>query len=201
MREPGPVVRFACAYYVPRRMPELPIYLDHHATTPCDPRVLDAMLPFFSQNFGNPASLTHEYGRRAANAVEDGRIAIARFFGVQPNEMAFTAGATESNNIALNLLAPGEAFITGGMEHKSILVPAKRLEQRGVAVTILPPDSEGFIAAGVEAEAIRPETRLVSIEAANGEIGTIQPIAEIAALCRGRGILFHSDITQASGKI
>src|SRR5438552_1688518 len=121
--------------------------MDHHATTPCDPRVVEAMLPFFTQAFGNPSSLTHEHGRRASNKVEDARIAMARFFGVQPNEMVFTAGATEANNIALNLVAPGEHFITGATEHKSILMPAQRLEQRGAAVTILQPDKEGFIGA------------------------------------------------------
>ena len=97
-------------------MPQPPIYLDHHATTPCDERVVEAMLPFFSQQFGNAASLTHEYGRRAANAVEDSRITIARFFGVPPNEIYFTAGATESNNIALNLLRPGDHLIVSAME-------------------------------------------------------------------------------------
>jgi cysteine desulfurase len=178
-----------------------PIYLDHHATTPCDPRVVEAMLPFFSDNFGNPASLTHEHGRRASNAVEDARIAIARFFGVQPNEIAFTAGATESNNIVLNLLGPGDHVITGAMEHKSVLVPARRLETLGVEVTVLQPDAEGFIVADAVREALRPNTKLVSIEAANGEIGTIQPFAEIAAVCAERNVLFHSDITQAAGKI
>ena len=182
-------------------MTELPIYLDHHATTPCDPRVVDAMLPFFSFNFGNPASLTHEHGRRASNAIEDSRITIARFFGVQPNEIYFTAGATESNNIALNLLAPGDHLITSAMEHKSVLVPARRLEQRGVKVTILQPDREGFIAAAALLDAIRPNTKLVSIEAANGEIGTLQRIREFGTLCRERGVLYHSDITQAAGKI
>src|SRR5437867_2267430 len=201
MREPGPVVRFACAYYVPRRMPELPIYLDHHATTPCDPRVADAMLPFFSQNFGNPASLTHEHGRRAANAVEDARIAIARFFEVQPNEIYFTAGATESNNIALNLLAPGDHLITSAVEHKSVLAPAHRLRKRGVQLTILEPDRGGFIHAGALREAMRPNTKLVSIETANGEIGTIQPTEEFAAICREHGVLYHTDVTQAAGKI
>jgi cysteine desulfurase len=182
-------------------MPELPIYLDHHATTPCDPQVVDAMLPFFSQNFGNAASLTHEHGRRAANAVEDARIAIARFFEVQPNEIYFTAGATESNNIALNLLAPGDHLITSAVEHKSVLAPAQRLEKRGVELTILQPDREGFVEARTLRDAIRPNTKLVSIEAANGEIGTIQPIHEFAAICRERGVLYHSDITQAAGKI
>jgi cysteine desulfurase len=182
-------------------MPSLPIYLDHHATTPCDPSVVEAMLPFFSLNFGNAASLTHEHGRRAANALEDARISIARFFGVQANEIYFTAGATESNNIALNLLKPGDHLITTAMEHKSVLQPARRLEQRGVDLTVLQPDREGFIDPGALREAIGPKTRLVSIEAANGEIGTIQPIGTFGAICRERGVLYHSDITQAAGKI
>jgi cysteine desulfurase len=173
------------------------IYLDHHATTPCDPRVVEAMLPFFTETFGNPSSLTHEHGRRASSAVEDARISIARFFGVQPNELAFTAGATESNNIVLNLVGPGEHLITSAMEHKSILVPARRIAN----VTVLQPDKDGFISVGAVRDAIRPTTRLISIEAANGEIGTIQPIAEIAELCASRNILFHSDVTQAAGKI
>ncbi len=155
------------------------------------------MLPYFTGKFGNPSSLTHEHGRRASNAVEDARIGIARFFGVQPNEIVFTAGATESNNIALNLLQPGEHFVTGAMEHKSVLVPAKRIAE----VTVLQPDNEGFIGVDAVRDALRPNTRLVSIEAANGEIGTIQPIAEIAALCASRNIPFHSDVTQAAGKI
>ncbi len=182
-------------------MPDAPIYLDHHATTPCDPRVVDAMLPFFSTTFGNPASLTHEHGRQASNAVEDARIAIARFFAVQPNEIYFTAGATESNNIALNLLAPGDHLITSAVEHKSVLVPARRLEKLGAEVTILQPDHEGFIAPDALRDAIRANTKLVSIEAANGEIGAIQPIDEFGVICRGRGVLYHSDITQAAGKI
>jgi len=182
-------------------MPPQPIYLDHHATTPCDPRVVEAMLPYFTDIFGNAASLTHEHGRRAANALEDARIAIARFFGAQPNEIYFTGGATESNNIALNLVQPGQHFVTTAMEHKSVLVPAKRLESRGVAVTILAPDREGFIAPDDLRGAIRPNTRLVSIEAANGEIGTLQPLAELGTICRESGVLFHSDITQAAGKI
>jgi cysteine desulfurase len=182
-------------------VPELPIYLDHHATTPCDPRVVEAMLPFFSLTFGNPASLTHDHGRRASNAVEDARIAIARFFQAQPNEIYFTAGATESNNIALNLLAPGDHLITSAVEHKSVLSPARRLETRGVELTILQPDREGFIDPHALRQAMRPNTRLVSIEAANGEIGTIQPISEFSAICRERGVLYHSDITQAGGKI
>jgi len=182
-------------------MPELPIYMDHHATTPADPRVVEAMLPYFSENFGNPASLTHEHGRRASNAVEEARFSIARFFGVQLNEVYFTAGATESNNIALNLLAPGDHFITSAMEHKSIVVPAKRLEKYGVEVTLLTPDREGFLDPDELKRALRPNTKLVSVEAANGEIGTLQPIAELGAICREHGVLFHSDVTQAAGKV
>lgn len=182
-------------------MPPVPVYLDHHATTPCDPRVVEAMLPFFTEHFGNPASIIHPHGRKASSAVEDARVVVARFFGVLPPEIYFTAGATESNNIALNLLNPGDHFVTSPMEHKSVIAPAQRLEKQGVAVTWLQPDKEGRIHPEALREALRPETRLVSIEAANGEIGTIQPLAELAALCRERRVLFHSDVTQAAGKI
>lgn len=178
-----------------------PIYLDHHATTPCDERVVEKMLPFFTEHFGNAASITHQHGRKASLALEDARVAIARLLGVLPPEVYFTAGATESNNIALNLLKPGEHLITGAGEHKSVLLPAERLARNGVAVTFLDPDPEGFITPAALAAALRPETRLVSLEAANGEIGTIQPLGELAALCRSRKLLFHSDITQAAGKI
>ena len=177
------------------------IYLDHHATTPCDPRVVETMLPFFTEHFGNSASITSQHGRKASLAVEDARASIARFLGVVPPEIYFTAGATESNNIALNLLWPGDHFVTSLTEHKSILAPAERLAKGGVDVTRLTPDAEGFIHPESVAEALRPETRLVSIEAANGEIGTIQPIAQLAALCHERGVLFHTDATQALGKV
>ena len=178
-----------------------PIYLDHHATTPCDPRVVERMLPFFSDIYGNPASLTHQHGRRAANHLEDARITIARFLRAEPNEVYFTSGATESNNIALNLLQSGQHLITSRIEHKSVIAPAERLQKSGVEVTFLDPDREGRIEPEMVREALRPETRMVSIEAANGEIGTVQPIAAIGALCRERKILFHSDVTQAAGKI
>lgn len=178
-----------------------PIYIDHHATTPCDPRVVERMLPFFTEIFGNPASLTHAQGRRAASALEDARISVARFFGFQANEVVFTSGASESNNLALNLLEPGQHLITSAMEHRSILAPAKRLEERGVAVTVLDPDREGFISRDSLLAAFRPETRMVSIEAANGEIGTLQPIGALAAATRERGVLFHTDATQAVGKV
>jgi cysteine desulfurase len=182
-------------------MPLDAIYVDHHSTTPCDPRVVEAMLPYFTEHFGNPASITHVHGRKASMALEDARIAVARFLGVLPPEIYFTAGATESNNIALNLLREGDHLITGATEHKSVLVPAERLAQRGVDVTVLEPDSEGFITPDALRAALRPATRLVSIEAANGEIGTIQPIAELGAICRQRRVLFHTDATQAAGKI
>ena len=173
-----------------------PVYLDHHATTPCDPRVVEKMLPFFTEHFGNPASITHQHGRKASLTLEDARIAIARFLGVLPPEIYFTAGATESNNIALNLVRPGEHLVVGATEHKSILLPAQRFD-----VTLVQPDREGFIHPDALRDALRPSTRLVSIETANGEIGTIQPIAELAAICRERGIRFHTDATQAAGKI
>jgi cysteine desulfurase len=181
-------------------MPD-PIYLDHHATTPCDPRVVEAMLPYFTEHFGNAASITSQHGRKASLAVEDARISIARFLGVLPPEIYFTAGATESNNIALSLVQPGQHLITGATEHKSVLVPAERARKQGVEVTILAPDREGFIQPDALREAIRDNTRLISIEAANGEIGTIQPLAELAGIAREKGIRFHTDATQAAGKI
>jgi cysteine desulfurase len=175
---------------------EAPIYLDHHATTPCDARVVEKMLPFFTEHFGNAASITHAHGRKASMALADARLAIARFLGVLPAEVYFTAGATESNNIALNYVEPGQHLIVGATEHKSILVPAKRHD-----VTFLEPDGEGFIRPAALERALRSNTALVSIESANGEIGTIQPIAELSALCSERGIPFHTDATQALGKI
>lgn len=182
-------------------MPPEAYYFDHHATTPCDPRVVEKMLPYFTEHFGNPASITHQHGRKASMAVEDARIVVARFLGVLPPEIVFTAGATESNNIALDIVQKGEHLITSPIEHKSIIVLAERLAKRGAEVTYLQPDQEGFIHPDALREAIRPETRLVSIEAANGEIGTIQPLSELAKLCKERGVLFHTDATQAAGKI
>jgi cysteine desulfurase len=175
---------------------EAPIYLDHHATTPCDARVVEKMLPFFTEHFGNAASITHAHGRKASMALQDARLAMARFLGVLPAEIYFTAGATESNNIALNFVEPGQHLIVGATEHKSVLVPAKRHD-----VTFLEPDGEGFIRPAALERALRSNTALVSIESANGEIGTIQPIAELSALCSERGIPFHTDATQALGKI
>lgn len=184
-------------------MAELPIYLDHHATTPCDPRVLDKMMPFFSEIFGNPASVTHVHGRLAASAVEEARAAIADFLRVRPSEIYFTAGASESNNLVLQglQLTQGSHLIVSAIEHKSVLMPAERLRRSGAALTILQPDRDGVLSADRLREALQPNTRLVSIMAANGEIGTIEPLAELAAVCRERGVLFHTDATQAVGKI
>ncbi len=159
------------------------------------------MLPYFTEHFGNPASIAHHHGRKASMAIEDARLTIARFFGVLPPEIYFTAGATESNNIALNVVKPGDHLITNQAEHKSIIAPAERMAKNGVEVTFLTPDREGFIHPDAIAEALRPNTKLVSIEAANGEIGTIQPIDAIGAICRERKVLFHTDATQAIGKI
>ncbi len=159
------------------------------------------MLPYFTEHFGNPASITHHHGRKASLAVEEARLQVARFLGAVPPEIIFTAGATESNNIALNLVKAGEHLVTSLAEHKSIVAPAERLARHGVEVTFLTPDGEGFIHPGAVRDALRPNTRLVSIEGANGEIGTIQPVEEIGALCRERGVLFHTDATQALGRI
>jgi cysteine desulfurase len=163
--------------------------------------VVEAMLPYFTEIFGNAASITNAHGRKASMALEDARVAVARFFRVLPPEIYFTAGATESNNIALNVVRPGQHFVTGATEHKSILAPAERLAKQGAEVTILTPDDEGVIHPDTLRAALRPNTRLVSIEWANGELGTIQPIAELAALAKEQGALFHTDMTQAVGKI
>jgi cysteine desulfurase len=160
------------------------------------------MLPFFTMDFGNPAAVTHLHGRRAATALEEARSSIAAFFSVRPSEIYITAGATESNNIVLegSRIAAGRQVISSAIEHKSVLEPLRRLSQRGVEVTFLEPDAEGFYSADQVADALRPSTDLVTIMAANGEIGTIQPIEEIAAVCRERGVRFHTDATQAAGK-
>jgi cysteine desulfurase len=183
-------------------MSDLPIYLDHHSTTPCDPRVVERMLPYFTRDFGNPAAVTHLHGRRAATALEEARASIAGFFGVRPGEIYITASATESNNIMLDGsgIAAGRHVVASAIEHKSILEPLRRLARRGVEITLLQPDSDGFYTADQVAGALRPSTELVTIMAANGEIGTIQPIEEIAAVCRERGVRFHTDATQAAGK-
>lgn len=183
-------------------MSERPVYLDHHSTTPCDPRVVDAMLPYFTEKFGNPAAITHLHGREAATALEEARSVVADFLRVRTNEVYFTAGATESNNIALRLgEKPGAHVITTAIEHKSVLAPLERAAKCGTALTVLEPDREGFITPAQVEAALRPETVLVSVMLANGEIGTIEPLSAIASVCRARNVIVHTDATQAVGKL
>jgi cysteine desulfurase len=184
-----------------------PIYLDHHATTPCDPRVLAAMQPYWSEDFGNPASASHAYGWRAEAAAENAREEIARAIGAaDPREIVFTSGATESDNLALQgvLRARGVAgahLVTAATEHPAVLDTARALAKQGASLTVLPVDAGGRVDPDDVARALTRETALVSVMAANGEIGTLAPLAEIAAVCAARGVLFHSDAAQAAGKI
>ena len=184
----------------------LPIYLDNNSTTPTDPRVLEAMLPFFTEHFGNAASRTHAYGWKAEEAVEKAREQIAHLIGASAREIIFTSGATESNNLAIkgaaHMARPhGNHIITAQTEHKAVLDPCKRLEQDGFVVTYLPVDSFGQVSAQQVADAITDKTVLVSIMAANNEVGTLQPIAEIGTVCKEKGVLFHCDAAQAAGKV
>ncbi|GGJ04723.1 cysteine desulfurase family protein [Neoroseomonas lacus] len=181
----------------------MPIYLDHHATTPLDPRVQDAMLPFFNALFGNAGSAEHRYGWRAQEAVEDARARVAALVGARSAEIVFTSGATEANNIAL--MGSGDHakrhLITTGIEHASVAACAAERERRGGPITILPVDRDGRIDPAQVATAIRPDTGLISIALANHEIGAIQPLDDIGNLARRHGILFHVDATQAAGHI
>jgi cysteine desulfurase len=184
----------------------LPVYLDYHATTPVDPRVLDAMLPYFTERFGNPASRQHAYGWEAEEGVEQARAQIAALIGARAGEICFTSGATESNNLAIKGTAQsrrdrGDHVITAVTEHKSVLDSFKRLERDGWRVTWLGVDRDGFVDLDELARALTPRTVLVSIMAANNEIGVIQPLAEIAALVHAHGAIFHTDAAQAAGKI
>lgn len=184
----------------------LPIYLDHNATTPLDPRVFDAMKPFFLDAFGNAASRGHSFGFRAARAVDQARVQVAALLNCEPREIIWTSGATESNNLAIkgvaDMYAPkGRHIITQTTEHKAVLDPCKKLSHQGFDITFLQPDTTGRIDLDELADAIRPDTILISIMAANNEIGTLQPIRQIGALCRDKGILFHCDATQAIGKV
>lgn len=176
-------------------------YLDHHATTPCDPRVVERMLPYFTDTFGNPAAIASPHGRDAAKAVESARASVADVLGVSPDEILFTSGATESNNLVLAGLSSGDHVITSALEHRSILEPLHASRGSGVDVDVLAPNAAGIVEVSEIARAIRPSTKLVSVIAASGEIGTVQPIEEIAELCSSRGITFHTDATQAFGRI
>jgi len=184
----------------------LPIYLDHHATTPLDARVLEAMLPYFTADFGNAASLNHVYGWRAEAAVEDARERIAAVLGAEPREIVFTSGATESNNLALLGAAEADGgrrrhLVSVVSEHPAVLDPCRYLAGRGWDLTLLEVDGAGLVEPAAVAEALRADTLLVSVMAANNEIGVLQPLAEIGRLCRERGVLFHSDAAQAAGRI
>ena len=183
-----------------------PIYLDCHATTPVDERVLSAMLPYFCERFGNPSSTTHYYGWEAEAAVKQARETIADAIAATPEEIVFTSGATEANNLAIKGVAEayfskGRHLITVQTEHRAVLDPCHYLESLGFEVTYLPVQSDGSLDLAVLEAAIRDDTILVSVMAANNEIGTIQPLAEIGAICRRQQVLFHTDAAQAIGKI
>jgi len=183
-----------------------PIYLDNHATTRMDPRVLEAMLPYFTEYFGNAASRNHEYGWVAEQAVENARKQVASLIGATPREIIFTSGATESDNLAIKGVAEmyaekGNHIITAATEHKAVLDTCKKLEKNGYRVTYLPVQGDGLVDLDMLKEAITDKTILVSIMYAQNEIGVIQPIAEIGKICRERGVLFHTDGVQAIGKI
>jgi len=185
---------------------KLPIYMDHHATTPVAPEVFEAMRPFFIETYGNAASRTHAFGWAAEAAVEAARAQIAGLIGCKPVELVFTSGATEADNLALKGVAyayreRGTHLITSQIEHHAVLDSCKRLEKEGFQVTYLPVDRTGLVDPDAVAKALTPKTILVSIMLANNEVGTIQPLAEIGRLCKERGVLLHSDAVQGIGKI
>ncbi len=187
-------------------MLKLPIYLDNNATTPMDPRVLEAMLPYFTDNFGNAASRNHAFGWKAEEAVDYAREQIAALIHADAKEIIITSGATESNNLAIKgvfemYAAKGNHFITVETEHKAVLDTCKHIEKLGAEVTYLKAREDGLITIEQVEAALKPNTVLVSVMYANNEIGVIQPIKEIAALCKSKGVLFHTDATQAVGKI
>lgn len=185
---------------------KLPIYMDHHATTPVAPEVFEAMRPYFLERFGNAASRNHAFGWAAESAVEAARSQIALLIGCKPVELVFTSGATESDNLAIKGVAQayrekGTHIITSQIEHHAVLDSCKRLQKDGFQVTSLPVSRDGRVEPSDVAKALTPKTILVSIMLANNEIGTIQPLGEIGRLCKERGVLFHSDAVQGVGKI
>jgi cysteine desulfurase len=182
------------------------VYLDYHATTPADPRVIEAMLPYLGAKFGNAASRSHSFGWEAEKAVDRARQQVAALAGAKPREVVFTSGATESNNLALKGAMEAQPsgrnhIVTVATEHKSVLDPVSHLSRAGTRVTILRPRADGLLDLDELSAAIAPETALVSVMYANNEIGVIQPVREIAAICRKRGVIFHCDAAQAFGKI
>lgn len=182
------------------------IYLDHHATTPVDPAVVQAMLPYFTEKFGNPSGRQHAFGDEAHDAVEVARAQVAALVGAPPEDIVFTSGATESNNLAVRGLARslstrGRHIVTTAIEHAAVLEPCRTLERDGFEVTRVAVGDDGLVKAEHVIAALRPDTALVSVMAANNEVGTIQPVAEVGAACRERGIVFHSDAVQAVGRV
>ncbi len=186
-------------------MPEDRIYLDHHATTPCDPRVLQVMGPWFAERVGNASSTSHSFGTEARDAVERARRQIAESIGCQAEEIIFTSGATESNNLAIKGVLEGSRerrhLIINAAEHRAVLDPARRLQRRGCSLTVLPVDQFGRVDPDEVEQAIGPETALVSVMAANNEVGTLNPIAAIAEVCRRKNVLLHCDAAQAVGHV
>ncbi len=185
---------------------KFPIYLDYSATTPVDPRVVDKMLPWLYEHFGNPASTSHSYGWEAKEAVENARKEVAALINADPREIVWTSGATESDNLAIKGAArfhkdKGKHLITVKTEHKAVLDSMRELEREGFEVTYMPVKQDGLLDLDELAKAMRPDTTLVSVMAVNNEIGVIQDIEKIGEMCRERGILFHCDATQAAGKI
>ncbi|HAV36092.1 MAG TPA: IscS subfamily cysteine desulfurase [Massilia sp.] len=186
--------------------PHFPIYMDYSATTPIDPRVADKMIPYLREQFGNPASRSHMYGWSAEAAVEEARAHVAALVGADPREIIWTSGATESNNLALKGAAnfyktKGKHIITVKTEHKAVLDTVRELERQGFEATYLEPQDNGLITIEQLEAAIRPDTILVSVMLVNNEIGVIQPIDAIGELCRSKGIIFHCDAAQATGKV
>jgi cysteine desulfurase len=185
---------------------KLPVYLDNHATTPCDPAVVADMIPYLTEKFGNPASRNHSFGWEAKEATEVAREQVAALIGATAKEIVFTSGATESNNLAIKGVAEqyvdkGRHLITVATEHKAVLDSCHALERDGWTVTYLGVDAEGLIQLSELAAAIRPDTVLVSVMYANNETGVVQPIRQIGALCREKGVIFHCDGVQAVGKV
>ena len=188
------------------KAPHFPIYMDYSATTPIDPRVADKMIPYLREQFGNPASRSHMYGWSAEKAVEEAREEVAKLVNADPREIIWTSGATEGNNLAIKGAAhfyqtKGKHIITVKTEHKAVLDTVRELERQGFEATYLQPGDDGLITVQQLADAIRPDTILVSVMWVNNEIGVIQPIDEIGELCRSKGIIFHSDAAQATGKM
>ncbi len=186
-------------------MSERAVYLDNHATTRVDPRVVEAMLPYWSETYGNAASVSHVFGEEAASAVESARAQIAALLNATPRDIVFTSGATEANNLAIKgviqAAGSGVHLIVNAAEHRAVLDPARKLKRLGCKLTVLPVDKYGMVDPQAVAAAIQPNTALVSVMFANNEVGTINPVAKIGEICRERGVPFHCDAVQAVGRI